>query len=279
MEIIDSHPHIYSENRVKFPTITDPWDPGEPASASDLRRRMLDSGVSKAVFIQTGTFYGFDNSYVIESSNIHKNWATGIITLNPDDEDHLEILEQSVNKSNISGLRGIKDATGRLSSPNVYRLWEKALHLGIVVNCMVMDDLERVTEIGKIATDLFPLRIVIDHCFMLNTSNKTAETLRALEYLAAHQNIYAKLTSGTHGSSRVYPHPDMHDPIREVITMFGTNRCVWGSNFPNSLWSKGTTYLQNLNLFTEELGLSVNEKEDILSRVPLSLWFGNQISD
>ena len=70
----------------------------------------------------------------------------------------------------------------------------------------------------------------------------------------------------------------MHDPIREVITMFGTNRCVWGSNFPNSLWSKGTTYLQNLNLFTEELGLSVSEKEDILSRVPLSLWFGNQVS-
>ena len=61
MEIVDSHPHIYSENRVKFPTIADPWDPGEPASASDLRRRMLDSGVSKAVFIQTGTFYGFDN--------------------------------------------------------------------------------------------------------------------------------------------------------------------------------------------------------------------------
>ena len=46
---------------------------------------------------------------------------------------------------------------------------------------------------------------------MLSTAghDRTVEaTLQALEALAQAPNVYAKLTCGTHGSSRVYlPHP------------------------------------------------------------------------
>ena len=61
MNIIDAHPHIYSDDRQKYPTIDDPWNPGEPASAEDLKSKMDDAGVGRAVFIQTSTFYGHDN--------------------------------------------------------------------------------------------------------------------------------------------------------------------------------------------------------------------------
>ena len=57
MHIVDAHPHIYSNNR-KYPTINDPWNPGEPATAEDLKIKMDSKGVERAVFIQTGTFYG-----------------------------------------------------------------------------------------------------------------------------------------------------------------------------------------------------------------------------
>jgi predicted TIM-barrel fold metal-dependent hydrolase len=36
----------------------------------------------------------------------------------------------------------------------------------------------------------------------------------------------------------------MHAPLRRIIAAFGADRCVWGSNFPNALWSKGDTYAQ-----------------------------------
>ena len=40
MKIIDAHPHIYSNNLVKYPPISDPWNPGEPAAAEDLLATM-----------------------------------------------------------------------------------------------------------------------------------------------------------------------------------------------------------------------------------------------
>tara|TARA_Y100000814_G_scaffold291794_1_gene268978 strand:- start:2397 stop:2723 length:327 start_codon:yes stop_codon:yes gene_type:complete len=108
---------------------------------------------------------------------------------------------------------------------------------------------------------------------MLNTFRKTENTLNELKKLSKLPNIYAKLTSGTHGSPRIFPHEDMHDPLKKVIDFFSPERCLWGSNFPNKLWSKGTTYKENLSLFTEELGLSNYEKNSILYKTSKSLWF------
>ncbi len=273
MPIVDAHPHIYSPDRDTYPTIEEPWEPGEPASAEDLKNMMDAVGVDRAVFIQTSTFYGHDNRYIMDSAKEHAEWACGVVTLDPDDQSHVDLLEDAVANSNIRGMRGTTDSLNRIATPNVYRLWTKAMELGIPVNCMVMDDLERVPEIERVAQDLGDLKIVIDHCFMLNTRHRTEETLQALERLAKLPNIYAKLTSGTHGSYRVYPYPDMHDPLKRVIEAFGPKRCVWGSNFPNALWSKGATYAQNLHLFVKELGLSLPDKADVLGVTAMSLWF------
>jgi predicted TIM-barrel fold metal-dependent hydrolase len=273
MPIVDAHPHIYSPDRKAYPTIKEPWEPGEPAAVEDLKRMMDAVGVDRAVFIQTGTFYAFDNRYVMDSAKANADWACGVVTLNPDDFSHVELLEKAVRTSDIRGMRGIADSVNRISSPRVYRLWSKAMELGIPVNCMVMDDLDRVPEIERIAQDLGDLKIVIDHCFMLNTRHRLEETLVALERLAKLPNIYAKLTCGTHGSYRVYPFPDMHAPLKRVIAAFGPGRCVWGSNFPNTLWSKGASYAENLHLFVKELKLSLEEKAAILGGTAMGLWF------
>ena len=56
---------------------------------------------------------------------------------------------------------------------------------------MVMDDINLAKEINQISKDLSPLKIVIDHCFMLNSVRKTEETLDALDFLSKNQNIFA----------------------------------------------------------------------------------------
>jgi predicted TIM-barrel fold metal-dependent hydrolase len=65
----------------------------------------------------------------------------------------------------------------------------------------------------------------------------------------------------------------MHAPLKRVIEAFTPQRCVWGSNFPNALWSKGTSYAQNLSLFTDEIGLSQSDQEAILGGTAERLWF------
>ena len=95
MLIVDAHPHIYAADRAKYPPIPDAWEPGEPAAAEDLKAKMDDAGVARAVFIQTSTFYRWDNRYVMDSSRAHSGWATAAVTLNPDDPAHLGILEEA----------------------------------------------------------------------------------------------------------------------------------------------------------------------------------------
>ena len=238
---------------------------------------MDSAGVDRAVFIQTGTFYGWDNRYILDSTRQFAEWATGVVTLNPDDERHLEILEEAVKNHFVRGLRGTPDKDGNINSNNVERLWTKARDLGIVVNCMVMDDVDLVPQIEALSLKLDGLRIVIDHCLMLNSIRKTESTIDCMKKLSRLPNLYAKLTSGTHGSARVYPHEDMHGLLKQVIDAFTPDRCVWGSNFPNALWSKGTSYAQNLSLFTDELGLSQTDKTAILGKTAQILWFGEHI--
>ena len=273
MKIIDAHPHIYSDDLNKYPPILDPWNPGEPANAEDLFVKMKKNKIQKAVFIQTGTYYGFDNRYIMDSARKFSEWATGVVTLSPDDKNSKDILQNAVDNFNVKGLRGIPNKNGKLRDSNVIDLWGKAESLEIAVNCMVMDDLKLVDEIIYLANKFSRLRIVIDHCLMLNTFRKTKETLHELKRLSKLPNVYAKLTSGTHGSPRIFPHEDMHAPIKRVIDLFSPDRCLWGSNFPNKLWSKGSSYSQNLNLFIDELGLTNSEKISILYSTSKSLWF------
>ena len=139
--IVDAHPHIYSSDKVRYPTIDDPWESGEPAEVADLRVRMDAAGVERAVFIQTSTYYGWDNRYVMDSARDNAAWATGVVTLSPDDPAHLDVLSDAVENHGVRGLRGTTDREGKIGSANVRRLWSRARDLGIVVNCMVLDDL------------------------------------------------------------------------------------------------------------------------------------------
>ncbi len=276
--VVDAHPHIYARDRKKYPPMAKAKEPGETASAEDLKRKMDRSRVARAVFIQTASFYGHDNRYLRDAAREHQAWARGVMTLRPDDPGQAEFLEDAVRNHNVRGLRGILDAQRCLSSPAVHRLWGKARELGIPVNCFVMDHLDRVPEIEALARRFPDLRVVIDHCFNLNTRTKLGPTLAALERLSALPNMYAKLTCGASGSARPYPHVDMHDPLKRVIGWFTPDRCVWGSCFPNARWTAGTSYEQNLTLFTRELGLSKDDQEGILSRTSLRLWFPEIVS-
>ena len=125
------------------------------------------------------------------------------------------------------------------------------------------------------------------------------------------RNTYSKLTTVSAGySNEPWPHRDTHRPVRQVIDAFGPERCVWGSAFPQALWTPArlsflppllslapepsrfrcwmhpsdatlsgscaqeNSYEQNLRVFQEEMGLSEEEQRWILSRTPLKLWFG-----
>ena len=94
-----------------------------------------------------------------------------------------------------------------------------------------------------------------------------------MQKLAELPNVHAKLTFIPTGSKKPYPCDDLHDACRAVVKAFGSDRCVWGSDFPCELWCPKVTYSQHLKIFTDHLGFNDKDKANILGNTAYKLWF------
>ena len=270
--IIDTHAHIYSADELAYPTVEEPLRPPEgTGSPEHLQREMRAAGVDRAVLIQTSTFYRWDNRFLRDTSAAARDWAVGVCTLNPDDPHAPDLLYALVDRSNVRGMRSVPAASGSYDDPGVRRLWGEASRLGVVINALV--PLGLADELASLLEDHPDLRVVLDHCLQLKAGPEFDATVARVIELARHPNLHAKLTFIPTGSDLEYPFVDMHDACKRFIEAYGTERCVWGSDFPTELWCPKVTYKRHLRVFFEELGLSDGEKSAILGGTAQRLWF------
>ena len=121
--------------------------------------------------------------------------------------------------------------------------------------------------------NLEALRVVLDHCMNLKAGPEHDATLDAVRRLARRKNLHAKLTFIPTGSATGYPCADMHQTCLQVIEAYGAERCIWGSDFPNSLWTPKVSYAEHLRIFQEDLALSTAQRQQVLGRTARGLWF------
>jgi predicted TIM-barrel fold metal-dependent hydrolase len=270
--VIDCHAHVYGDDETAYPTIEKPYrPPAGKGTVAHLRREMKANGVTRVTAIQTSTFYRWDNRFLADSARGHREFMSGVCTLNPDDSGRPALLEKHVRESNVRGMRSIPAKSGRLDDPGVDALWATTERLGIVINVLVNRD--KTDEVERLVRRHPSLRLVIDHCLNLKAGAQLEPTLKDLERLARLPKTHAKLTFIPTGSTEAYPCRDMHAPCRRIIAAFGPERCVWGSNFPCELWNPQVTYAQHLAIFTRELGLGAEAKAAILGETARRLWF------
>jgi predicted TIM-barrel fold metal-dependent hydrolase len=113
----------------------------------------------------------------------------------------------------------------------------------------------------------FPdLRLILDHAGREPYTKMDEAAWLDLDIvlrLAKRPKVSVKVSSLPAFSSRPYPFPSLHEPLRRIFDAFGPRRMLWGSDVTRLRWS----YEDNLRLFTEGLGfLSPEDKEWILGR-------------
>lgn len=285
MLIIDTHPHIYSEDEAKYPTIENPLrPPTSTGTVEHLKREMQANGVSKCVVIQTSTFYRWDNRFVRDTvketagKNSRPTWMTGVCTLDPNNVHSPDVLAHFVERCGIRGMRSIPNAQqssrpfGQYDCPGVEALWRAARDLGIVINALVSSSYAN--ELASLLKKLPDLRVVLDHCMNPHFDQPGAlDRVKIVCDLARFKNLHAKLTFMPTDSAEPFPFPDTHAAMKQIIKAFGPDRCVWGSDFPTELWCPKCTYAQHLELFRSHLGLSKMEQEAIFGATAQRLWF------
>lgn len=276
MLIIDAHAHVYADDDSRYPPIANPVRPPDASgSFSRLQGLAKENGVTGICIVQPGTFYRWDNRFVCDISKAFPQHTAAVCSLDPEDSNSYEKLSRCVRDYRVRGLRSYPASDGHLDHAGVKELWKVAGELGIVVNVLAkkehVDDLARMLE-------KFPRQpVVIDHCLITKPDSELNSAIEGMLRLAEFPNTYAKLSFLPLGSTEEYPFRDMHEPCKKIIAGYGTNRCLWGSNFPCELWTPKASYAQNLRLFTHELGLRDAAREAILGRTARQLWFRDNL--
>ncbi len=271
---IDTHAHIYAGDEATYPMKEDPYRPAAGVGDIEhLRREAASNGIDRVVLVQTGSAYRWDNRLLADTARDHADWTRGVCTLDPTAEESVAELERLVGEYNVKGVR-IEAAAGHLRHAASERLWAAAGALQAVVCAHV--HAEHLCELGELLARFPGVPVVLDHCAYPQVEEGAGgDVLRQVRALANCENLYAKLTFGITSSRQSYPFVDTHAMLRYAIDAFGPERCMWGSDFPCEHWLKKASYAQHLAVFTDELGLSENEKDQVLGRVAERVFWGS----
>jgi predicted TIM-barrel fold metal-dependent hydrolase len=272
MDIVDTHAHIYSPDESRYPPIDEPLrPPGGKGSLEDLRAETQAAGVSAACLIQTSSFYRFDNRYILDCAKAAAGWAAGVCTLDPEDPHTPGLLAHYVREYGIKGVRSNPARGGQLDHPGVRALWKAAANEGIVVNLHIQR--ANAGAADRLLGEFPSLPVVLDHSMYPKVGPEIEAILEDVRRLARRRNLHAKLSFVPTGSETGFPCEDMHEACLEVIGAFGAERCVWGSGFPNQLWTPKVAYAEHLRIFQEALPLTEAARAAILGQTARRLWF------
>jgi len=274
MLIIDCHAHITSADEVRYPPRENPMRvPDGKGALEDLRQVSQANGVQAVRAVQTVSFYDYDNRYLGEAAKANPGWVAGVCCLEPDDPQSPELLKELVGQYGVKTLRSIPGNQRRtFDHEGVRQLWRTCAEVGASVDIFLMKP--EWVEGAEMLLREFPGQTVgFDHCLDLKPGPQYQQVLGEVLRLSRYPNLYPKVDFISTGSETGFPGADLHEAAVRIIDTYGPERCVWGSNFPNALWTPGFSYAEHLRLFTHELPLSSAARAQVLGETARRLWF------
>ncbi|MGC4054863.1 MAG: amidohydrolase family protein [Paludibaculum sp.] len=271
--MIDSHVHVWTDDFDRFPRV---WPGSEfqplhfpPAS---FLRHSLPNGVRRAVLIQM-SFYGFDNSYMLDCMRQHPGLFAGIGVVDSESAEVAERMKQLA----AQGVRGFRIHTESapdewLAAPGMQTMWRYAADHELAV-CPLVNP-EALGALDRMCGQHPETPVVVDHLGRIGVDGEIrADEVTQLCSLARHEKVYVKVSAFYALGRRQPPYPDLVPFIRKVFDAFGPRRLMWGSDCPFQL-EDGHSYAGSLALIQDGLPfLSEEDKSWILGRTAEMLFF------
>jgi L-fuconolactonase len=265
--MIDSHVHVWKHTK-EFPFAPGANPPDFDISAEDLLQLMEANGVSCTVLIQV-IHYRWDNRYLLDVLRRYPGRFQGVCRVNPEDPaapDHLSELTEA-------GCRGVRlspDTTAKgdwIRGPLMRHLWHRCAELKVPMTLLL--PASRLPD-AAVWIDRNPdLKVVIDH--MADVPAGDVEHLNLLLTMARYPQVYVKISHMWSLSHQSFPYPDVMNQIVRMRDAFGTNRLMWGTDWP--ILRSELSYSRRVSLYRDHLGwLSTPEREDILYRTVQRVW-------
>ena len=272
MIITDSGLHVW-----QAPTPEKPWNLAkahlkDPMSYEDLRLRMKEAGVDRAILVPP-SFAGSYPEYSLEAAAKYPEQFAVMSPIPLNKPEGRRVLENLMDQPGMLGVRltfhheydesWIRDGTADW-------FWPVAEKMNIPV---MMNAPSIHKDVGEVAQRHPNLRLILDHMARRKgmKDEKLGPGLSPTIELAKYPNVFVKLTSTQSCSSEDYPYRNIHPHLKRLIEAFGPRRCFWGTDLSAMLSRTKCTYRQAVTMFTEEM--------DVLSKEDLEFVMGRGLAE
>lgn len=242
--IVDTHVHVFTDNRKKYPQIRDTPRAGAIPTIRDIGQTdwaltdvetlislMDEAGIDKATLVQAYYVYEYDNSYTVDAALDHSDRFTAVVILDPMAPGAPDELSRLVEEKAVGGIRFMRARLpeSSLGNPATFPLWERiqALKVPVAVN-------DRVWEIPKIraAMERYPdVKVSFEHAWGHKVGAPPYEVLKPLFDLADNPNVYIKTAINNIVAAREGGGTPQQLYAR-LVDVFGAKRIMWSSNYP-----------------------------------------------
>jgi predicted TIM-barrel fold metal-dependent hydrolase len=270
MNYIDAHVHVWTPDTTRYPLA-----PGykkenmKPASFTpeELFKHCKPAGVGRINLIQM-SFYGFDNSYMLDMIAKYPAVFAGTAVINPLGKDPANEMEALAKK----GVRAFRihpkltdEPIAKWLRPGGYKkMFIAGARNNQAMACLIGPD--GLPELDRMCQEFPNTPVIIDHLARIGADGVIRDAdVESLCAMAKHKKVMVKVGAFYALGKKRAPYTDLAPMIKKVVAAFGPRRCMWESDCPFQV-QEGHTYQASIDLVLSQLGFLTNDEEDWLLR-------------
>ncbi|OJW72813.1 MAG: amidohydrolase [Sphingomonadales bacterium 63-6] len=269
LHLLDTHAHLISEDWEKYPPR--PFSPSLPTpertsfsvTAEALIEMMDANGVTMSCVVQRGHIYGYDNSYILDSTARYPDRLRSVVILDTQDPETPGAYREMVQAGLACGFRMATSRpwfldTAWMCSPTAMEVWDACAELGTPMTLIFFNNqLPYLLPLLKLLAEKYrDLPIILDHGAMPYGMSQYEVALReeagevvvmppapdygindTIALFRDTPNIHFKITE-INMERLVKAGVRAADLVRFMVDIFGPDRLVWGSDVGQSmLWT------------------------------------------
>jgi len=270
---VDTHAHVFSRELELAQERR--YAPAYDATLDDFLGQLNANAIGNAVLVQP-SFLGADNSYLLQALAQEPIRLKGVAVLSTDVSDETLL---SLNDQGVVGVRlNLVGQPPSMRLGDQSALWKRLAELGWHV------ELHR--ESTYLAALMAPLlragvRVVVDHFGRPDPRLGVRDPgFKSLLDFADSERVWMKLSAayrcvvpGAFASAHAFA----SDATEQLLSRFGTDHLMWGSDWPHTQFERAVNYGDTLATF-EELDLDRASVDAILRTTP-NAFYGFEPTD
>jgi predicted TIM-barrel fold metal-dependent hydrolase len=278
MSFIDAHVHVWTDDTAHHP-LAPGYKPEDMRprrfTPEDLFKHTKPAGVGRVSLIQM-SYYGFDNSYMLDMTKLHEDVFAGTAVIDPHAREPVRLMgalaKQRVRAFRIHPKLSRQPADKWLRPEGYVAMFAAGARNNQAMSCLI--DTDALPELDRMCADHPDTPVIIDHLCRIGADGAVRDRdVDSLCAMAKHKKVMLKVGAFYALGKKQPPYTDLAPVIRKAIKAFGPRRCMWESDSPFQVQGDHT-YRASIDLVRERLDfLSAEDKEWLLGKTAEQFFF------